>query len=331
MSLKRGLDNSLEASFDIAKKTMKARAISFYHAFSKLPTERFRAVTAVYAFCRHADDAVDRIKQVHDRERATEELNLLERRVRKLYGYQSNQPHSTSDALLAEPAAVLGEPLWWPAFRHTVSSFGIPLDSALKQLKGQRMDLDFTDIQTLDELTDYARLVAGSVGTMLLPLLTEEAGNSRDLTFAVFCEDLGIAMQLTNILRDVGEDLRTRGRLYLPADLLAKYGVDRGLLQDLSTLADNRGISSAKSIPQNFIDLWESLAGIAEGYYQGYQGWIKRFHPDCRFPLVASVLNYRGIADAVRAADYNCLTRRCYTSSAARARFLLEARRLTQA
>jgi phytoene synthase len=305
----------LQESYGLAGEIMKNRAASFYTAFRHLPEERFRGVAAVYAFCRYADDTVD--SESGDRELKLESLSRLEERLRRIY-----DPLTPEKDKPVNPAEELS---WWPAFEDTVRRFDIPLGSFLQQIDGQRMDAAFEDIKTTSALVDYSRLVAGSVGTMMMPLLAASRCDTKNPGFIAACENLGIGMQITNILRDVGEDLRTRNRLYLPAELLEAYGVKRSALEALSGMAEGTPVDAL--LPEGFISLWEELARLADSFYRDYEGWIAWFHPGCRVPLVAAALIYRAIADAVRAEGYNCLTKRCYTNAETRALLIKEAGR----
>lgn len=295
-----------EDSYSIAENIMKERAVSFYQAFSKLPRNRFRGVAALYAFCRYADDLVDEIKE-KGRDENLEKLNRLEEAIKGLYG---------------ESGAPIEED-WWPALVDTIESFQIPLDGFLQQIEGQRKDAFFKDIQTTEELLEYCRLVAGSVGRLLLPVLAAENTDVADAALIESCEDLGKAMQITNILRDVGEDLKKRNRLYLPKDLLESYGISRNTLAELSALEDEEQLTGR--MDPDFIRLWEELALLADRLYFRFEESVHRFHPTCQFPLAAAALLYRGILDAVRKERYNCFTKRCYTDDGTRNKLLLQA------
>lgn len=305
-----GSASNLTYSYAAADTIMRNRATSFYHAFGFLPRERFRGIAAVYAFCRTADDVVDSDTEGSRRVEVLAELDGLERLLRSLYERETEVPAS-------------GYP-WWRAFADTTTRFGIPKESFVQQLDGQRSDADFHDLQTVDSLLHYSRLVAGSVGIMMMPLLAADGVDSHEPAFVLACENLGVGMQITNILRDVGEDLRTRNRLYLPASLLEQYGVSR---DELAALARADKLASSE-IPREFIRLWEALAGMADTYYENYVDWLGHFQPAARVPLAAAALSYRAIADVVRREHYNCFTKRCYTSSAERAALLFRAQRL---
>lgn len=296
-------DKILTTSYHAADQIMKDRATSFYQAFRHLPTERFQGVAAVYAFCRYADDTVDHVS-LGQSAAALEQLDLLEARLRAIY-------EDEDDWGLMENAP------WWPAFVDTVRRFSVPIDSFLQQIEGQRRDADFRDIQSIEELLEYCRLVAGSVGTMLLPLLVADDADLDNSEFVSACQSLGVGMQITNILRDVGEDLKTRNRIYLPADLLKEYQITRTQLLELATCSDAARLQAA--IPKNFVLLWERLAELADRYYVQYENWISWFHPSCQIPLTSAALVYRAIANAVRGQSYNCFSKRCYTDAATRA------------
>ncbi|HET7602501.1 MAG TPA: squalene/phytoene synthase family protein [Gemmatimonadales bacterium] len=166
---------------------------TFYLASRFLPPERRRAVHAVYAYCRIADDIAD---LAQDLARAEHALDEWER--------QLEAP--------TDPVAV--------AFADVRMRFGVPESAARELLAGVRMDLFPCRFATWDDLRLYAYHVAGTVGLMVAPILGCQ--EEWALPYAV---ELGIAMQLTNVLRDIGEDAR-RGRLYLPLADLEAFGCD---------------------------------------------------------------------------------------------------------
>lgn len=309
-------DESLAASYAEAERIMKERATSFYQAFRHLPYDRFQAVAAVYAFCRYADDTVDADVDGQNKKGVLLALDELENWLKSLYDPSSFRLRLTGCT-------------WTAAFVDSIQKYGIPIDSFLLQIEGQRSDADFYDLQTKEDLILYSKRVAGSVGTMLLPILADRLEDAADPAFISACENLGVGMQITNILRDVGEDLRTRDRMYLPSALLDEYDLKR---LDLKALSDSVDTSfSPEQIPKNFIKLWESLSLLADSYYQDYEKYLHRFHPSCRLPLVAAALSYHAIADAVREESYNCFTKRCYTSPATREALLRKAGEIVQA
>lgn len=292
--------NTLEQSYAHCKEVMKEKAVSFYEAFKHLPRERFQGVWALYGFCRYVDDVTDEDEVEESKKK--EALYALRKDVEALYergDHEADYP-------------------FWPAFKDTIKSFNIEAQGFYMQLEGQASDLDFKDIETLENLLEYSRLVAGSVGLMMAPLLVKEGSLSEEVKQA--CTDLGIAMQLTNILRDVGEDLRERGRMYLPKSLLEEHGVKK---EELLLLSKER----IPTVPVSFILLWEKLSDISDDYYLSFFKEVKAFHEKALMPVIASALIYRGIASSVRKNHYNCLSKRNYTDTFTRLKLLGDAKR----
>ena len=296
-------------SYKLVKSIMKERSVSFYQAFMTLPKERFLGVAAIYAFCRYVDDLVDCISSSQEKTTTLELLDKLENELRSLYANEKDMKFTEVEGYL-----------WWLAFADTIRKFNIPIDSFLQQIEGQRRDVDFVDIKTVEELIEYSKLVAGSVGTMMLPIIAADGIDIKNVEFIRACENLGVGMQITNILRDIGEDLQTRNRLYIPAELMEKYGVQKVVLEKLS-------ITPGMEISKEVIAIWEELAQLADTYYADYENWLSWFHPKSQIPLVAAALVYQAIADEVRAENYNCFTKRCYTSAINRARLIIEAKK----
>jgi phytoene synthase len=258
---------------------------------------------------------LDIVQESKDKKEAVEKLENLEKKLRDAY--------SLDKLIDTEDKSYPDELPWWYAFEDTIKRFEIPIESFLQQIEGQYMDIDFIDIPSTEALIKYCRLVAGSVGIMMLPLLAAEGYDKTNPDFIIACENLGVGMQITNILRDVGEDLRTRNRIYIPADLLKYHGITRSELENLAQYKKEKAIEFI--IPENFILIWEKLSQLADDYYKDYEAWLSWFHPSCRLPLVAAALSYHAIADSVRKEAYNCFTKRCYTSPLTRALLIKEA------
>lgn len=289
----------LSASYKASENTMAAASKSFYQAFRLLPKETFQGVAALYAYNRYVDDIADSGDLTQ--EEALGKLDDLEAQILNI---------KTSEE---EPFA------WWLAFKDTVFTYQVSTDALLKQIQGQRMDILGYKVVDMADLVAYASNVAGSVGEMLLPLLVDEA-TEIDQAMRQAAIDLGIGMQLTNILRDVGEDYRERQRIYLPKTLLDLYGVDEAMIKQLSY--------QGGAIPQNWIDLWEHLYQIADQYYYSIEPFLKDFNQAAQLPILTSAYIYHGIGDAVRKANHNCFTQRNYTSSLERARLIYKAKKV---
>lgn len=294
---------NLEESYRVSEAIMKKGAVNFYHAFKHMDAPKFKAITAVYAFCRFVDDVVDE----NDNEPSDSKRSVLNHLKSLLH-------HETDSKLRLEFA--MNNP-WFPSFWNAIQEFEVPRQALFDQIDGQLMDLSFEPFKSQEELYKYCSLVAGSVGRMLLPMLADSP--NQDL-YKV-CDDLGIAMQITNILRDIGEDLKNRNRIYLPQDLMDSYNINEGMLKDLITNMPDK-------LPQSVLVLWESLAHEAEVRYDAIIDAITLFDESARLPLLLAAENYRAILDAVRSEDYNCFTKRCYTSAVKRVEIFAKAKKL---
>lgn len=270
------LTSKLKADFQYCENIIKKHSKSFYYAFSELPTEKSRAVYAIYAFCRIADDSVD------ENETASAKMSAL------------NQLHEELD--LFSRGEEPDHPLW-RALRHVFNTFKMDIRPFYDQLTGQKMDVHFTSPETLAELEDYSYYVAGSVGLMLLPIIASE--NHRELNQTAI--ELGVAMQITNILRDVGEDYFDMNRIYLPEIERLKFDYGEKKLANMV-------------IDSSFISLWEHLASRAEHLYDGFSDQLELFDLDSQMPVAISANVYRSILDVVRENDYDCLSKRNYVS-----------------
>ena len=193
----------------------------------------------------------------------------------------------------------------------------MPLEFVKFRLNGQRSDINFKIIEDKEDLILYCKKVAVTVGLMLAPMLR---GEKADGEYESICESLGIAMQITNILRDIGEDLRNRNRIYIPQTLMKDYGVTRKELENLSVIPTI--LESLHSFFQpNFkvsgkiVHLWEEMAWLSEYYYDEFYKNSYMFSSDALFPVTAAAVFYQAILDEVRNNNYNCFTKRCYTSN----------------
>jgi phytoene synthase len=175
---------------------------NFYYAFLFLPRERREALEAVYAYCRLVDDVVD------EEAPAAEKLDGIARWRRELDQVFGDGP---------EPAHPVSAKL-----REAVRRFSIHREDMEAVIDGCAMDIEKNRYQNWDELRTYCYRVASAVGLMCIEIFGYQP-DKRDKV-REYAIDLGIALQLTNILRDVAEDAR-RGRIYLPADELAAFGV----------------------------------------------------------------------------------------------------------
>jgi len=174
-----------------------ASGSSFYYSFLFLPPERRRAITALYAFCREVDDVVD---EMQDAAGAQAKLAWWAQEIDRMYAGEPQHPVTRALAPHSAP-------------------FGIRRESLLLVLEGMAMDLRQNRYLDYATLARYCHNVAGVVGELAAGIF----GASDERTYE-YARKLGLALQLTNILRDVGEDAR-RGRVYLPLEDLQRHGV----------------------------------------------------------------------------------------------------------
>lgn len=252
-------------------RIIKKNSRSFHKAFSVLPRAKRNAVFAIYAFCRLCDDAIDLRSD-------TDELNDIAVKLDKTIN--DNPP--------AHPV--------FRALSRAFKRYNLQAKPFRDMIEGQFMDVRFSQPETQENLENYCYYVAGTVGLMILPIIATINGDA--LTEQAL--KLGQAMQITNILRDVGEDYRA-GRIYLPKTEMARFGVVE------TELAGGYG---AITISEQFKALWEHEAAIAEKLYDSFLSSVSLFDSDSRPAVLASALYYRAILDAVRQNGHNCLTKR---------------------
>ena len=232
---------------------------SFYYSFLFLPVNRRRAITALYAFCREVDDVVD---ECPDPQLAATKLAWWRQAVAKLYA--GTPDHPVTQALLP----VLGE-------------FNLPQEQLLEIIDGMEMDLQQTRYLDFKALSLYCYRVASVVG-----LLAAEIFGMQDRQTQKYAHDLGMAFQLTNIIRDVGEDAR-RGRVYLPIDELQRFDVP---------VAD---ILNARH-SDNFRRLMEFQIERAEQYYAQAMAALPAIDRKAQRPGLVMAAIYRTLLEEIK-------------------------------
>jgi phytoene synthase len=269
---------SVALSYAAAERVTADWARSFYFASRFLPEEKRRGIFAIYDWCRYADNLVDErgTRSVHA---AREDLAALASLLRRIHGGE-------------RPTDVR-----WLALWDTFGRYAVPLDPLLDLLDGVAADLEPVDIRDFDALEEYCRKVAGGVGLMLGPVL----GASHD-GFSAAGIRLGVAMQLTNVLRDVGEDLDA-GRVYLPADELARFGLSRAALE-------------TRRVTPAFRSLMRFQIARARRYFAAGARVVRLFPADgSRLTVRLLYQTYAGILDAIERLDYDVFRARAYVSA----------------
>jgi phytoene synthase len=251
---------------------------TFYFASRFLPSHSRRAIHAVYAYCRVADDIVD------------------------------NAPATgpaAAEATLAAWEAELDDPRHPIAVTFAVvrDRYGVPVEAARDLVAGVRMDLFHQPYPTWVDLEGYCYKVAGTVGLMAAPLLG--CADEGALGHAV---DLGIAMQLTNILRDVAEDAEL-GRLYLPLDDLAAFGCDPDAI--IAGRPNGR-----------FPELMAFEIARARAYYASARLGVPALSAPGRFTALASARLYGGILSRIEDQNYDVFAARAHLSTRRKLRAL---------
>lgn len=263
------IDEAIQKDLNWCETLIQHNSSSFYRAFRKLPKEQAQAVFAIYAFCRIADDAID----------VDNNPEMVKALADKLAAFEAGE---TPD-----------EPMW-RALRWAFDHFPLKIRPFQEMLIGQLQDVDFKQPKSFNNLLDYCYLVAGTVGLMLCPLLAKPVTSETEKLSV----ELGIAMQLTNILRDVGTDYRLN-RIYLPEDLMIALGVN------------SEDLAGPEPTPE-LIRLWEHLAAEAESRYNRITANLAVFDKKARLPVLLSLLYYRKIIKRCRKARYRLLDQRIY-------------------
>ncbi|HTY44688.1 MAG TPA: phytoene/squalene synthase family protein [Patescibacteria group bacterium] len=267
-------DTATRTGFLLAAGITRAAAKSFYFASHFLPGKTKQAAYAIYAICRLSDETVD----TGGPEGAAARIRGMERRIACAY-----------DGSATEEPLVL-------AFRKTVETYRIPRRYFDQLIEGMRMDVSKTRYRDFGELYAYCYRVAGVVGLIMCKVFK---GDTHDAQEAAV--HLGIAMQLTNILRDIKEDF-ARARVYLPQEEILAWGVSE---EDI-----RRG-----EITVSMKGLLQSQISRARDYYAKAERGIKLI-PARRYRLVICLMSriYAGILQAIEDAGYDVFSRRATVS-----------------
>lgn len=267
-------DFNYEIGLNYAEDVIKKYAKSFYLAAQFLPKDKKIGAYAVYCFCRYADNIVD-----NPRERKTEEiqreLDNLKNEIDLIYKYYESE----------NPALML--------FAFTIKKYNIPKIYVTELIEGVQMDLYKNRYVNFDDLYLFCYRVASTVGLMMSYVL-----GFKEEKALYYAEKLGIGMQLTNILRDIQEDL-LQDRFYLPYDELGEYNLNELIFKN-NVFNDN----VKKYIKFNI--------ERAREYYKESQPGIKMLHKDARFAIYGASGIYEGILDKIEKNDYNPFLNRVF-------------------
>ncbi|XP_062194045.1 phytoene synthase 3, chloroplastic-like isoform X2 [Phragmites australis] len=305
MAAPETMAGGLKAAYDQCGEVCKEYAKTFYLATQLMTPERRRAIWAIYVWCRRTDELVDGPNAAHISALA---LDRWESRLEDIF---AGRPYDMLDAALSD----------------TVASFPVDIQPFRDMIEGMRMDLTKSRYRSFDELYLYCYYVAGTVGLMTVPVMGISPDSSaKTETVYKGALALGLANQLTNILRDVGEeclilqsslmsvfvftrtcasrvDSARRGRIYLPQDEL-----------------EMAGLSEDDIFNSRVTDEWRSFMRgqitRARSFFRQAEEGATELNQESRWPVWASLLLYRQILDEIEANDCNNFTKRAYVPKA---------------
>ena len=258
---------------------------SFYLSTCLLPRSKRWATFALYSFCRHIDNLTDNPRDRSEKE-IVRELNYLKAELKTAYRTgESEHP-------------VIGP------FIAVANKYDIAQKYPLELMKGIQMDIYITRYERFDDLYLFAYRVAGVVGLMMTPLLGYK--NPEAMKYA---EKLGVAMQLTNILRDIRED-KEMNRIYLPQEEIRMFGLDENHFLD-------------EKMSENFKNLMKYQVDRAHHYYDEADKGIKMLDRDAQFAIYSASKIYRGILKKIELRNYNPFLGRVYVPQSKKIQILL--------
>ena len=284
--------SQLNKAYEICRKETQKWAKTFYLGTLLLPSEKRKAIWAIYVWCRRTDEIMDSIEaSTKTTEELSDNLNEWEENTKNVF---KGKIQSDLDAVLFD----------------TIEKFPQNIEPYLDMIEGQRMDLEKFRYKSFSELQLYCYRVAGTVGLMTQNVMGIDSAytsapwsNMPDSSEAAIA--LGIANQLTNILRDVGED-RQRGRIYLPQDDMNKFNYSEEEL--LKGVINNQ---------------WKMLMNFqlirARDWFKKSEDGIKWLSADARWPVWTSLRLYRGILDSIERLDYDVFNNRAFVKNSVKA------------
>jgi 15-cis-phytoene synthase len=276
---------SLRESYELCRQITAKYSKTFYLGTLLMPPSKRQAIWAIYVWCRRTDELVDGPQANWT---TPETLDLWEKNLESIFA-----------GIVSTDVDV--------ALVDTLKRFPIDIQPFRDMIAGQRMDLYRNRYETFEDLYLYCYRVAGTVGLMTSPVLGIEpicssAPWDSQKIIRMPQEEaiaLGIANQLVNILRDVGEDAERRGRIYLPLEDLERFNyTERDLFQGV--------------IDQRWRNLMEFEIKRARHYYQEAEKGIRALNRDARWPVWASSMLYKGILDVIEENQYDIFSQRAY-------------------
>lgn len=275
----------MESAYERCGYLTSEYAKTFYLGTQLMQPEKARAIWAIYVWCRRTDELVDG----PNASRVTPAmLDRWEERLEEIF---AGRPYDILDAALAD----------------TVQQFPLDIQSFRDMVEGMRMDLYKPRYRTFDELYEYCYRVAGTVGLMSTPIMGVDPSYKGELEPVYGAAlALGTANQLTNILRDVGEDAEQRNRIYLPLEELEQYGLtEAGVLNFEYVSPDGK-------VDQRWKDFMKFQIERARECFAQAEVGVSNLDRSARWPVWSALILYRMILDRIEENDYDNFTKRAF-------------------
>ncbi len=284
--------SQLDQAYEICRKETQQWAKTFYLGTLLLPQEKRKAIWAIYVWCRRTDEIMDSVEaSTKSQDELSDNLDEWEENTKNVF---KGNIKSELDSVLFD----------------TIEKYPQSIQPYLDMIDGQRMDLNKFRYKDFDELKLYCYRVAGTVGLMTQNVMGIDSAYTSapwsampDPSEAAIA--LGIANQLTNILRDVGED-RHRGRIYLPQADIEKFNY-----------------SEEELLKGKINNQWKTLMNFqltrAREWFQKSEDGIKWLSSDARWPVWTSLRLYRGILDSIERLDYDVFNNRAFVKNSVKA------------
>jgi len=284
--------SQLDQAYEICRKETQQWAKTFYLGTLLLPQEKRKAIWAIYVWCRRTDEIMDSVEaSTKSQDELSDNLDEWEENTKNVF---KGNIKSELDSVLLD----------------TIEKYPQSIQPYLDMIDGQRMDLNKFRYKDFDELKLYCYRVAGTVGLMTQNVMGIDSAYTSapwsampDPSEAAIA--LGIANQLTNILRDVGED-RHRGRIYLPQADIEKFNY-----------------SEEELLKGEINNQWKALMNFqltrARDWFQKSEDGIKWLSSDARWPVWTSLRLYRGILDSIERLDYDVFNNRAFVKNSVKA------------
>lgn len=280
----------IEKAYEYCESVTKLHAKSFYFAAKFLPKHKRKAVYPIYAFCRHVDDEIDEIGE-NDEAKAIEAVERWKSNLEEVYFLAKSQSGKDQRSKTNDQNQV------FLAWKDLLQNYKIPKNLPLELVEGVLMDTKIKRYETFDELYVYCYRVASTVG-----LMSSEILGYSDKIALEYAEALGIAMQLTNILRDVKEDAAI-GRIYLPQEDLRRFEISE---EQIFT----------NKFDENFREMMKFQIARARDFYAKGEKGIALLEKDTRFTVLLASRIYARILDEIERQNYDIFIKRAHTTTA---------------